>query len=450
MQQDVEMTKGSLTRGIIALSIPLMITNVLQILFNMADVAVVGRFVGSLALGAVGSTALIDMVFVSLQIGIGGGINVLAAREIGAGNQREVEDLVHTAFLISLICGLVLMIAGYGSTRGMLELIHTRPELIDQAELYLHIIFLGMPGLAIYNYGNAILSAGGNTRSPLIYLTVSGILNVILNLFFVLVLGMTVDGVALASILTQYLSAFLIMHKLMTVERVYRFRLRDVRLNGFYVRSVLAIGIPTGLQNAVFMLANMFTQMAVNSFSAEMVAGNSAAGNLDALIFEIMAAIYTACASFMGQNYGAGQERRVKRSYWISVWFSCAVGTILGLIAVLFGPQLLGLFTNDAEVVRCGMQRVMMMDLFIGGSAFMDCTNAASRSLGKTVMPTVFILLGSCVFRIIWIYTVFASVHTIQSLYVLYPISWLITAAASMIYYFYTLHRVFPRGREAY
>lgn len=430
-----DMTHGPLAKQILLFSLPLICSNLLQVLFNLADLAVVGQFVGSQALGSVGSTTTLVTMFTGFLIGLGGGINVLAARFYGARDTKRFGQLLHTAALLSLGLGILLSILGVTLTRPILQLLRTKEDLIDGAVLYLRIYLLGMPGLAVYNYGSAILSALGDTRRPLRFLTLAGILNVILNLFFVLVVKMAVAGVALASILSQYLSAVLIVLALIHNDAPFALCRSQLRLHRDSALEIIRLGIPAGLQNCIFALANLFIQVGVNSFSSTMVAGNSAAANADSLIYDVMAAFYTACASFMGQNYGARNRERVKKSYFISLAYSFAIGLILGFLLVLFGRQFLHLFSPEADVIEAGMFRLTIMGFSYGFSAFMDCTIAASRALGKSLAPTVMVILGSCVFRIIWVYTVFAWFQTIPSLYLVYICSWTITALAEIAYF---------------
>ena len=430
-----DMTHGPLAKQILLFSLPLICSNLLQVLFNLADLAVVGQFVGSQALGSVGSTTTLVTMFTGFLIGLGGGINVLAARFYGARDTKRFGQLLHTAALLSLGLGILLSILGVTLTRPILQLLRTKEDLIDGAVLYLRIYLLGMPGLAVYNYGSAILSALGDTRRPLRFLTVAGILNVILNLFFVLVVKMAVAGVALASILSQYLSAVLIVLALIHNDAPFALCRSQLRLHRDSALEIIRLGIPAGLQNCIFALANLFIQVGVNSFSSTMVAGNSAAANADSLIYDVMAAFYTACASFMGQNYGARNRERVKKSYFISLAYSFAIGLILGFLLVLFGRQFLHLFSPAADVIEAGMFRLTIMGFSYGFSAFMDCTIAASRALGKSLIPTVVVILGSCVLRIIWVYTVFAWFGTITSLYLVYICSWTITALAEIAYF---------------
>ena len=316
MKQNMQdLTEGPLGKKILIFSVPLMLSNLLQVLFNMADIAVIGQFAGSLSLGAVGSTATLVTMFTGFLIGLSGGINVLTALYYGAKDRESLSKTIHSAALVSLIMGVLLLVLGVGLSEWMLTMLKTREELLDKAVLYLRIYYLGMPALAIYNFGNAVYSAVGNTKKPLYYLGFSGVLNIILNLFFVIVCHMDVAGVALASIISQYVSAALILQALLHCKDIYALHPGKLRLDPELTKDILKLGMPSGLQNVIFQFANSFVQMGVNSFDATMVAGNSAATNADAMVYDVMAAFYTACGSFMGQNYGAGKPERI----WLGI-----------------------------------------------------------------------------------------------------------------------------------
>ena len=429
------LTAGPLGRQILVFSLPLVLSNLLQAFFNMTDIAVVGRFAGSQALGSVGSTTIFITLMTGFLIGLGGGVNVLVARFYGAEQPRDVEKSVHSALLVCLAAGVLLLAVGVAFSPALMRLLGTKPDLIDGAILYLRIYFLGMPAMAIYNFGNGVFSAVGDTRKPLVYLTIAGVLNVGLDLFFVIVWKMSVAGAALATILSQYLSAFLILRALARTEGCYGLQREKLRLDPAMTRSILGLGVPAGCQNAIFALANLFIQASINTFDTVVVSGNAAAANADPLVYDVMAAFYTACASFMSQNYGAGKPERVKKSYFISLAYSFGIGAALGLSLVVFGQAFLSLFTTEPAVAEAGMQRLLVMGLSYPISAFMDCTIAASRGLGRTIVPTFIVIMGSCVFRVIWVYTVFAFFGTLLSLYLLFVCSWTITAIAEGVYF---------------
>lgn len=443
---EMDLCTGSLWKKIFMFSVPLMFTNILQVVFNMSDLAVVGNFVGPIALGAVGSTSILVTLFTGVLIGLAGGINAVTALFIGSGNKTELKQTVHTAALISLAAGVLITVLGIAFSRPILTLMHTKDELINDAVLYLQIYLLGMPALGLYNFGNAVLSASGDTKRPLYYLSFAGVLNVLLNLFFVIVCKMGVAGVAVASILSQYLSAVLILRVLFKSSAAFGLQLKELQITPDKAGRILKIGIPSAFQYALFAIANLFVQTGVNSFDHVMVEGNSAAANADPLVYDMMAAFYTACSSFIAQNYGAKKSDRILKSYLICLLYSFVVGLVLGVGLYLLRYPFLSLFTSDTTVVDAGIRRLSIMALSYSVSAFMDCTIAASRGLGKSIVPTIVVIMGSCVFRIVWIYTIFAHFRTIQSLYLLYVFSWTITAIAEIIYFVIVYRKVKPQA----
>ena len=448
-QGTMDMTQGSLWRKIFIFSMPLMLWQILQVTFNMADVAVVGKFSSAQALGSVGSTSMLVSLFTGFLIGMGSGVNVLVAQHLGARRSRETIETVHTSFLICLLTGAIISVLCLLIARPMLTLMNTKEDLLDGAVLYFRIYALGMPALGVFNFGNGVMSANGDTRRPLLYLTVAGVLNIFLNLFFVIVCGMAADGVALASIISQYVSAILIVAHLAREKGDCTLRLKEMRFHPEQTRGVLVLGIPAGFQNAIFAVANIFIQTGLNSFDSVVVEGGSAASNADTLIYNMMAAFYTACTSFMGQNWGAGKRERVMKSYIISLIYSSICGLVMGLFMVFFGETFLALFTNEPDVVMTGMQRLRIMGFSYVVAPFMDCTIAASRGIGKSFGPTIIVILGSCVFRVIWVYTVFAYFHTIASLYLLYVFSWALTAVAEIAFFLSSYRRTSPTGLSA-
>mgnify|MGYP000760786240 CR=1 FL=1 len=429
------LTEGPLAKQILLVSLPLALSNLLQVLFNMSDVAVVGRFAGSTALGSVGSTSIFVTLFTGFLIGLSNGINVLVARFYGARHADDVEKTVHSALLVSIAAGILLLLIGLLGSPALLHLLNTKKDLYPGAVLYLRVYFLGMPALALYNYGNAIFSAIGETKKPLYYLCIAGVLNILLNLFFVIVCHLDVAGVALASAISQCVSAFLVLRALTHVQDCYALDFHKVALDPATTQRILALGLPAGFQNAVFAIANLFIQAGVNSFDSLMVKGNSAAANADTLLFNMMAAFYTGCASFVSRNWGAGKTERIVKSYLVSMCYAAGVGAVCGLLLLFFGRSFLGLFANETAVIDAGMQRLRIMSFSYVVSPLMDASIAASRGIGKSVGPTMIVILGSCVFRVIWVYTVFAWLGTITSLYLLYIFSWAITGAAEIVYF---------------
>lgn len=438
---EMDFSSGSLWKKIWIFSVPLMFSNILQVIFNMADVAVVGKFAGSIALGAVGSTSVLLTLFIGVLLGLASGVNTLTALYLGAKDEKKVRETVHTAVIICFAVGLLIMAIGVAFAHDILAFLKTKDELISDASIYLRIYLLGMPAMGLYNFGNAVLSAAGDTKRPLYYLMFAGIINVILNLVFVIVFKWGVVGVALASIIAQYTSAFLIIRVLLKSKEMYRLQLKHLKITPNKMKSILRIGIPSAFQYAIFAIANLFVQASVNSFDHVIVEGNSAAANADPLVYDMMAAFYTACTSFMAQNLGAKKKDRVLKSYFICTIYSFMIGLVLGVGLYVFRYAFLGMFTNDQAVILAGIKRLGIMALSYCVSAFMDCTIAASRGLGKSIIPTIIVIIGSCVFRIIWIYTVFAHFRTIESLYILYVFSWVITAIAEVIYFIWAYRK---------
>lgn len=439
---EMDLCEGSLWKKIFIYSIPLMFSNVLQVLFNMSDVAVVGKFAGPIALGAVGSTSILVTLFTGMLIGLASGVNALTALHIGSKNKKDLQETVHTSFLICLAVGILIMVLGISFSRGILAAMHTKDELISDAVLYLRIYLLGMPALGLYNFGSSVLSAAGDTRRPLYYLLFSGVVNVVLNLFFVIVCRWNVAGVAAASIISQYLSAFLILRVLIRSGEGFALRLQGLVVDREKMKRILRIGIPAAFQNGLFAIANLFVQTSVNSFDHVMVEGNSAAANADPLVYDMMAAFYTACSSFIAQNFGAEKRERIMKSFLVCLTYSFLTGLVIGIGFYVFRYPFLGLFTNDSAVKEAGIYRLSVMALSYSVSAFMDCSIAASRGLGKSILPTIIVIMGSCVFRIVWIYTIFAYFGTIQSLYLLYVFSWTFTAVAETAYFVVSYRKI--------
>ena len=445
----ITMTEGSLYKNIFAFSVPLIFSQLLQVLFNMADVAVVGKFSSAAALGSVGSTSTLVTLFTGFLIGLGNGVNVRVAQYLGAKRDEDTRSCVHTALILCTLMGMLIAALCLLLAAPMLELLKTKDDLLAGAVLYFRIYALGMPALGIFNFGNAVLSANGDTKRPLTYLVIAGVLNVILNLFFVIVCGMAADGVALASVISQYVSAILILIHMSRLQDSCRLEAKALRPSLSETGRILGLGIPSGIQNAIFAVANLFIQVGVNSFDSTIVSGNSAAVNVDNVIYNVMAAFYTACSTFMGQNWGAGKKDRMIKSYYISLGYSFLVAAVLSAGFWLCAEPFLYIFTNDADVVATGIERMQIMCFSYAISAFMDCTIAACRGLGRSFVPTVIVILGSCVFRVIWVYTIFAHFHTIPSLYLLYPFSWVLTAAAEIGYFIHCFRRLRPIEPQA-
>lgn len=435
------MTQGRLHGKIVRFALPLVATNFLQLFFNMADLAVAGQFAGANALGAVGSTTTSVWLLTGLIIGIANGVNVVVARALGAGDHNGVVKSVHTSFLLCAIAGLVICALGLLCSNPLLTLLGTKSELLHDADLYLKICAAGFPALALYNFGNATLSAAGDTKTPLFFLAISGAVNIILNLIFVIVFHLDVVGVALATTISQYLSAFLILRVLITTPGALNLRRSEMKLDRTCAKGILGIGIPTALQNSIFNVTNLFLQAGLNTFDAATVAGSTAAGNVDNIIYNTMSAFYTACSSFVSQNFGAKKPDRIMRSYLICLVYTMLLGTVIGTLLMMFGEQFISIFNREAPVISAGMERLHAMAWSFGISAVMDCTVYAVRGLGKSLVPTIVMILGVGAFRVFWMLFVFPHFTTVASLYLIYPISWSITAVLELTYFIIIYHK---------
>ena len=435
-------TKGPILGQMLIFSIPLIFTNLLQVLFNLCDVAVVGRFAGSIALGSVGSSVILVQLFLAFIIGMSGSINVLTALYIGAKNKKELSETVHTSIIISFVEGVIILIIGITFSPIILKLLHTKDDLISGAILYARICSVGMPALGIYNWGNAVLSATGNTKKPLYFLTISGVINIVLNLFFVIICHLGVAGVALASVISQYILAIIIVVAMLNEKSDAKLELKKIKITEKKVKPIVSLGVLSGFQSAVFHFANLFVQAGVNSFDTILVSGNSAATNADSIVFESMAAFNTAGATFIGQNYGAKDKKRMLKSYLTALFSSMTLGLIMGIALLFFGKEFLSLFSNETNVINAGLKRLNLMAASYFISALMDVSIAASRALHKSAWPTFIIIMGSCVFRVLWVKTVFALIGSIPSLYLLYPFSFIITGVAEVAYFVYCYKKI--------
>ncbi|MBM6915714.1 MATE family efflux transporter [Gemmiger formicilis] len=430
---EMDMTSGPLLGKILAFSFPLMCSGVLQLLFNAADIIVVGRYAGHTALAAVGSTSSLINLLVNLFVGLSVGANVLIARSYGAGRMEAVHKGVHTAMLTALVGGIALIFVGLAASRPMLSLMGTPDDVIDQAALYLRIYFVGAPSLLVYNFGAAILRAVGDTRRPLYFLTLAGVLNVILNLVFVVVFSMGVAGVALATILSQTLSAWLIVLCLMHNTGAFQLVLQELRIDKEQFQEILRIGVPAGIQGMVFSLSNVVIQSSVNSFGSAVMAGNTAASNIEGFVYTCMNAVSQTSMSFVSQNVGAKRFARVDQVVLRCMLLSAGVGILLGNSAYLLGRWLLGIYTPEPQVITYGLYRMSVVCTTYFLCGWMDCLACSVRGLGSSMLPMIVSILGACVLRIIWVMTLFQWERTQLCLYLSYPVSWAITAAVHLI-----------------
>lgn len=432
---EIDMCHGPLFTKILLFSIPLMISSILQLLFNATDMVVVGRFAGSTALAAVGANASLINLLTNLFVGFSVGANVLVARFYGAKKEREVSETVHSAIVLSLICGVGLMIFGIIVAPQILIVMGTPEDVLSQAVLYIRIYFAGMPVILLYNFGSSILRAVGDTQRPLYYLFAAGIINIILNLFFVIGFHLGVAGVALATVISQVVSAFLIIRCMMRMEGSCQVEWKKLRLKREKVIQIVRIGLPAGLQGTVFSLSNVLIQSSVNSFGSVAMAGNTAASNIEGFIYMAMNAFHQTALSFTSQNFGAGNYKRIGKVLMECLGLATGVGLVMGWMAYLFGNQLLGIYSSDPKVIEVGLLRLSVICTTYCFCGIMDVMVGELRGLGYAVMPMIVSLLGACGFRILWIFTVFQEYRSLWTLYISYPVSWFMTGVVHMICY---------------
>ena len=432
---EMDMCSGSILWKMLAFTLPLMFSSILQLLFNAADIIVVGKFAGDNALAAVGSnTALINLL-TNFFMGLSIGANVLVARFYGAREERDTKETVHTAMLISIYSGILLTIIGCFGAKQILIWMKTPAEVLPLATTYLRIYFMGMTATMIYNFGSAILRAIGDTKRPLYYLSFAGVINLGLNLLFVIVFDMSVAGVGIATVVSQCVSAFLILRCLIKNESFIKLDLKKLKIHRDKFIKILQVGLPASFQGIIFSVSNVIIQSSVNSFGEIAVAGNSAASNIEGFVYVAMNAFHQAAISFTGQNVGAGKFERVNKILYRAEICVIVVGLLLGNIAVFFGEPLLALYTSSPEVVSVGMNRLKVISSLYALCGMMDVMVGSLRGLGYSIMPTIVSLIGACGLRLLWIFTFFRleQFHSLTSLYMTYPISWTITTLAHIV-----------------
>ena len=441
---EVDMLNGPLVRSILVFSVPLMLSGILQLLFNAADIVVVGQFAGSTSLAAVGSTGALINLIVNVFMGMSIGASVVVARNYGAGRWKDVGEAVHTAIGLSVVCGVLVTAFGIALSRPLLELMGTPEDVLDLAALYMKIYFGGMVATMLYNFGAAILRAVGDTRRPLYYLFIAGVVNIVLNLFFVIVLHMDVAGVALATVISQCISAALVLLCLMRSGGAIHLELRRVRIARDKFAEMMRVGLPAGLQGSVFSISNVLIQSAVNSFGSVVMAGNAAAANLEGFVYTAMNSIYQANLTFTSQNLGGGKYSRLNRVLILCLTVVTVVGAVMGGGFVLAGHQLLRIYSSDPEVIQYGFMRLTIVcgTYFLCG--WMDVLVGSMRGMGYSIVPMLVSLTGACGLRILWIFTVFRWQHSLLVLYLSYPVSWLITAGVHLICFIY-IRKKFPK-----
>lgn len=439
---EIDMCNGTIMDKLISFSLPLMLSGILQLLFNAVDIVVVGRFTGSKALAAVGSTTALINLFINLFIGVSLGANVLAARYYAAGKQKEMSETVHTAMLFALISGCVMVLAGLFFSRGALELMDTPDDVISQAALYMKIYFMGMPFFMLYNYGAAILRAVGDTKRPLLFLVISGAANAALNLLLVIVFSMGVAGVAVATVISQCISCVMVLSCLIRTESSYQLSLKKLRIRPAYLLQIFQVGIPAGIQSTVITFSNVLLQSSVNSFGSTAMAGYTAANNIFGFLYTSINSVSQACMSFTSQNYGAGKKKRMDLVLRDCLILTVVIGLLMGGGAYLFGPELLHIYTSDEAVIACGMEILLYTTVTYFLCGIMDLIPGALRGMGRSAVPMLLSVIGTVGTRIIWIYLIFPAHRSLAVLFISYPVSWLATIIMQAACFFFVRRNV--------
>lgn len=439
----MDMCNGPLLKKIILFAIPLMLSGVLQLLFNAADVIVVGRFTGNEALAAVGSTSSLINLLINLFVGVSVGANVLLGKHIGARDEESASKTVHTAVTFALVVGIAMIFVGFFLSRLLLELMGTPEDVINLSVLYMRIYFVGMPAFMFYNFGAALLRAVGDTKRPLYFLTLAGIINVIFNLIFVIVFHMGVAGVALATIISEGISAFLVFLCLKGADGVLHLDHRSLSFHKDVAIQMMKIGLPAGLQGCIFSVSNVLIQSSVNSFGSIAMAGNTASANLEGFVYNAMNSLYQTSLSFTSQNMGAKKYKRVDKILIECLVIVMIVGIVMGGGAYLIGTSLLSIYSSDPQVISYGLLRMSLICVPYFLCGMMDVFVGSLRGMGYSVMPMLVSLTGACLFRIVWIFTIFATNRSLFVLYFSYPVSWALTATAHLICYMIVRKKVF-------
>ena len=439
---EIDMCNGTIMDKLISFALPLMVSGILQLMFNAVDIIVVGRFSGSQALAAVGSTTALINVFTNLFIGVSLGANVLAARFYAAGKDKEMSETVHTAITLALVSGVVMAVVGLVFSRWALEIMGTPADVIDQSSLYMRIYFLGMPFFMVYNYGAAILRAVGDTKRPLMFLMVAGVINAVLNMFLVIVFHMGVAGVAIATVISQMISCLLVLRCLYKTDSSYQLRFSRLCMKKFYLVQIFQVGIPAGIQSTVINISNALLQSSVNSFGSTAMAGYTAANNVLGFLYASVNAVTQACMSFTSQNYGVGKYKRMDRVLLNCGILSFIIAFVLGCGSYIFGGEILKIYTEDPEVIRCGVEilSITTVPYFLCG--IMDLFPGALRGMGHSGVPMILSIIGTVGTRIVWIFWVFPEYRSLYTLFISYPASWGITIVMQVICFVFVRRKV--------
>lgn len=444
---EIDMCNGTIMDKLISFSLPLMLSGILQLMFNAVDIIVVGRFSGSQALAAVGSTSALINVFTNLFIGISLGANVLTARFYAAGREKEVSETVHTAITLALVSGIVMALVGLVFSRGALALMGTPDDVIGLSALYMRIYFLGMPFFMLYNYGAAILRAVGDTKRPLLFLMIAGVINACLNMVLVIVFKLGVAGVAIATVISQMISCVLVLRCLCQSKTSYRLRFSELGMKGYYLKQIFSVGVPAGIQSTVINFSNVLLQSSVNSFGSTAMAGYTAANNLLGFLYVSVNSITQACMSFTSQNYGVGKLKRMDRVLADCMILSVVVAVVLGCICYGFGPEILQIYTEDAEVIACGMEILAYTTITYFLCGWMDLFPGALRGMGYSAVPMVLSVIGTVGTRVVWIFGIFPYHRSLAILFISYPASWIITIILQVVCFYFVRRRVHRRSQ---
>ena len=446
LDRDMDMCSGPLFGKILVFALPIMAMNILQLLFNAADMVVVGRYSGSEALAAVGATGSLINLIVNLFMGLSVGTSVIVAQDYGAGKPDAISHSIHTSITISIIGGALVMIAGLVLCEPLLAYMGTPVDIIDLSTLYMKIYFIGLPASMVFNFGAAILRAIGDSRRPMYYLTITGIVNVILNMFFVIVLHMSVDGVAWATVISQYLAMLMIMTCLTQSDGAIRFRFKRMSIDTHKLKDIVRIGLPAGLQSLLFSISNVLIQSAVNSFGSVMVAASAAASNIEGLVATSTNAYYNAAITFTGQNMGAKKYDRIDTIAKVCTVLIFATWIILGGATLYFGRSLMGFYTPNPDVIDLGMLRIKVMMALYFTCGIMNVYPGLTRAMGYSILPMLCTLVGACLMHIVWLATFFRWYPTVMMLFLCYPVTWTIAGLGQVGSFFYARKQIRKRA----
>ncbi len=440
-RRKIDMLGGNLYANVFWFSLPVIASGIMQLLFNAIDMIVVGKFSGNASMAAVSSTGSLVNLITNLFIGLSIGSSVCVARRLGKNNYEEVSSAVHTSIAVSFVSGLILTVVGVLLAKPLLQMMKSPEDVLDLSALYLRVYFTGMLGTMVYNFGSAILRAKGDTKRPLYALIIAGVLNALLNLFFVISLHMDVAGVGLASSISSYVSALIVLYVLASDDSAIHLDFRNLKIDTEVLKEIATVGIPAGIQGTVFSISNVVIQSSINSFGTIVMAGNGAASSIEGFVYNIMNSFYQCCLTFTSQNVGAGQIKRVPKILFVCELFVILSGLVAGIGAYKAGNFLLGIYNSDPEVIQAGLIRmsIVCQPYFLCG--IMDVFVGSLRGMGASFGPMIVSLLGVCVFRLIYIATYFQSHHTIQVLYASYPITWILTAFIHFLTFLIVYHK---------